>query len=306
MTTHPEFVGLSCFTANLATYLATDHGSAAARFADSIRLAVRTDLPDGELAFSHHRVPLDRLPDGTRLRYATAADRDGVLAGLTDELARYGQVLVVTDNARLPWSPSFGTTATAPHWLLLAGRDGADWRVVDAFAGLLPTGEQLPFTGTLTTAHLLDAMAPSTWTPGQERRCALAFGFQVPTSSGSRWLQRSPDDAGPDDLPGEWLLTDDTVLPYLADYLLAGGDRVEPYLDDLWTAAVHRTFRYRRLGDQPAAEAWSRLPSALRFAIESARRGKPRMSLLDTTFRHLLFIESGQEALLPSAEGHSR
>jgi hypothetical protein len=52
--TGPE--GLSCYTANLAVYLGPD---ALDRIARSIRLAVRTDLGDDLLAFSHHRTPVD-------------------------------------------------------------------------------------------------------------------------------------------------------------------------------------------------------------------------------------------------------
>jgi hypothetical protein len=60
-------------------------------------------------------------------------------------------------------------------------------------------------------------------------------------------------------------------------------------------------FRYRLAGLPAAADAWRQLPGALRFAVDSARRGKPRASLVDLTFRNLIHVESGQEAFLASA-----
>ncbi|KAA2255360.1 hypothetical protein F0L68_28555 [Solihabitans fulvus] len=310
-----EFTGLSCYTANLVAYLAEDDPGAAARFADSVRLAVRVDLPDGALSFSHHDIPLDRLPDGTRLRYACAVDAMAARDEVEAELAAHGQVLVVTDNARLPWSPSFGTISTAPHWLLVDGRDGDQWHVVDHFAGLLPTGEQSAHTGTLSTARLLDAMTlPRHWSAVQQRRSELAFGFPVGTPlSGPQWLRRDRDDGRADELPGRWLTTDAEALPFLADRFRADPIGMAPYLDDLWTVAGHHTFRYRRLREDPACaddaraaldgalDAWRQLPSALRFAVDSARRDRPRASLVDLTFGNLLTIESGQDALLPTA-----
>src|SRR4051794_13854824 len=153
---HPDarFVGLSCYTSNLACYLAAEFAHAGQLFADSVRLAVRTDLPRGRLAFSHHRYPLDRLPDGSRLRWACSDPAD-VVAELCGELDGRGAVLVLTDIAALPWSPSFRRGAAAPHLLLVDGRGNDAWHVVDAFSGLLATGEQAPYAGWMTTGMLL-------------------------------------------------------------------------------------------------------------------------------------------------------
>ncbi len=305
--------GLSCYTANLAAYLAGELPDDGRWLAESIRLAVRVDLPDDELAFSHHGYPLDRLPDGTRLGYAWAATADQAEAGLAGELDRHGRVLAVVDNARLPWSPAAGTGEPAPHWLLVTGRDGPDTDVLDAFSGLLTAGEQRPHAGRLPMEALLDAMRPPLrWTAAQRRRNALAFGFPVPVPADGtwQWLHRSPagaagDAAGPLELPGCWLAGDDDVLPFLAALLADEGERAARHLDDLWSAAAHRGFKYRWLASRPglaqaererlaAAEAaWGRLPVALRFAVQSARRGQPRASLVATMFEHLRDIEAG-------------
>jgi hypothetical protein len=289
----PRFAGLSCYTANLAGYLADEFTDVPGRFADSLRVAVRTDLPAGELAFSHHRVPLDRLPDGTRLTWATAPV-DDVVDRVGTELRRHGRVLVVTDNAALPWSPATDGTAHAPHWLLVDGRRGDDWHVVDGFRGLLPAGEQEPYAGWLGTAGLQAAMTPPpSWRPEQDRRNALAFGFWLPPPGGAQpqWLVRTSAAAGEPELPGDWLLDEDATLEFLHDRVAEDPEAAGSHLDDLWAVAQHRTFRYRHLGDHEAARAWADLPRALRFAVESARRGRPRSALVRTTFDHLRQLE---------------
>jgi len=298
-----RFVGLSCYTSNLACYLAAEFAGAGAHLAGSVRLAVRTDLPDGRLAFSHHRYPLDRLPDGSRLRYACTADPAEAIAEVRAELARCGRALVVTDNANVPWSPSYRAGAAAPHLLLVTGQREGAWHVADAFGGLLPAGEQTPFAGWLSTEALLGAMTPSgPWTAEQHDRNELAFGFPVAVPRGGplRWLCRDAGSAAHADLPGDWLVGDDRVLPFIAAYVVDHGAAAERHLDDIWTAAMHRVFRHRWRREaagpsaddherlETAAGAWERLPRALRFAVDSARRGKPRHSLVHTTFSHLL------------------
>lgn len=306
---HERFAGLSCYTANLAGYLDAELPDVDGHLARSVRLAVR---PGDRLAFSHHRHPLDEMPDGTRLRYTTLPPR-AALVGLTDELSRRGRVLVVTDGSRLPWSPSRHHGSAAPHWLLITGRRGDSWHVVDAFAGLLPGGEQRPYAGWLSTAHLASAMTmPAGWSAEQHTRDSLAFGFPVPvpTPVGPLWLRREPGDVLCAELDGHWLVGDEQALPFLADLFTAAPDAAARHLDDVWTAAAHRVFRYRWLGERldlpeptrqrylAASVAWTRLPSALRFAVDSARRGRARPTLLRQTFDHLLAVDPTDDRAL--------
>ncbi|PZG02566.1 hypothetical protein C1I99_02205 [Micromonospora deserti] len=284
----PRFVGLSCYTSNLAGYLAGEFPDTPRWFAESVRVAVRTDLPDQQLALSHHRFPLDRLPDGTRLTYATAPV-GAVLDAVDAELRRHGRVVVVTDNAALPWSPARGDGA-APHWLLVDHRRGDGWHVVDGFAGLLPGGAQQPYAGWLGGADLVAAMTPpDRWSPEQQRRNALAFGHWLPPPAGSHpcWLARTAGPGADPELPGEWLLADDDALVFLREHVAGSPADAVRHLDDLWTVAQHRTFRYRWSGDGEAAAAWAELPRALRFAVDSARRGRPRPGLVRATFDRL-------------------
>lgn len=298
---HERFAGLSCYTANLAGYLDTEMSDVDGHLARSVRLAVRVDRSGGGLAFSHHNYPLNQMPDGTLLRYTTLPPR-AALVSVADELSRRGRVLVVTDGSRLPWSPSRHRGGPAPHWLLVTGRRGDSWHVVDAFAGLLPGGEQRPYIGWLSTAQLSTALAlPERWSAVQQTRNSLAFGFpvDVPRPVGPLWLRREPGSA-PADLGGAWLVGDERVLPFLADYFTDQAAPAVQHVDDLWTTAAHRVFRYRWLCSQPdvpealrqrylaAIAAWQQLPSALRFALDSARRGRARPALLRQTFLHLL------------------
>lgn len=297
-----SYEGLSCYTANLAQYLSGEY-DAAARLSNSVRLAVRCDLPNGQLAFSHHGTPLDELPDGTRLHYVGETSPTTALAGLATEIDAYGRVLAVVDNARLPWSPA-GGTMPAPHWLLVDEYRGDRWHVVDGFAGLLPAGEQCPFTGWLPTETLREAMTPPPrWTPAQEQRDRLAFGFPVPVPGGGglRWLRREHrSDPIATRLPGQWLVDDASALPFVAGYFAHQGTRAAIHLEDLWAAAGHRVYAYQWRLNRPgvseddadrlraAMSHWQRLPALLRFAVESARRGRPRPALARQAMSELL------------------
>ncbi|CAM3727784.1 hypothetical protein KIPE111705_21940 [Kibdelosporangium persicum] len=301
--------GLSCYTANLHAYLAGEW-DADAMLGQSVRLAVRVDLPDGQLAFSHHDPPLDRLPDGTRLCYAGADAVQQALPGVIGELATYGRVLVVVDASRLPWSVIRGRAPT-PHWLLIdgrrSGRHGGQWHVVDRFTALMPAGEQLPHEGWLSDWELRDAMSlPPRWEPEQEQRNALAFGAPVPVpATRTLWLRRRPDDLGRcASLAGRWLCGDDQVLPFLMNYLLDHSSGITRHLDDLWAAVGHRGFAYRRrlaggiTGHERGAlraalTKWENLPRMLRIAAESAQRGRPRPVLARAAIEVLSRAEEG-------------
>lgn len=283
----PRFAGLSCYTSNLVSYLATEFATTPRDFADSVRFAVRIDLDGGDLAFSHHREPLNRLPDGTWLGYACGTP-EAAVAGLDAELGRHGRVLVATDAAALDWAPAARTGRSAPHWVLVDGRRTGEWHVVDAFEGLLDGGEQVPYAGWLPADRLLDAMTPrAPWTRHQRLRNELAFGFANPVPAGPHWLsRRSAPPPDPRRLPGDWLFDGD-ALTGLAELIAADPEVGERHLPDLWAAAQHHLFRHRTRGDAGAESAWAALPQAVRFAVDSARRGRPRTSLLFTTFANL-------------------
>jgi hypothetical protein len=286
--------GLSCYTEALAAYL-DGEWDADEIVARSVRLAVCDSTP---LAFSHHDPPLDRLPDGTCLRYAGAHTADAALEGVAEELSAHGRAVVVVDNARLPWSPSYGGRP-APHWLLLDERRGNEWHVVDRFSGLLPSGEQAPHVGWLDERTLRDAMTLPRFSPAQEQRNRLVFGAPVPVPEGEAlWLRRE-ERGGSSELGDGWLRDDRQSLRLLADYAgRAGGDGA--YLEDVWAAVGHRAFAYQwrlETSDGPhealetAKKRWEDLPRLLRFAAESGERSRPRPKLVHAAFDRVLEAE---------------
>ncbi|HJQ74487.1 MAG TPA: hypothetical protein VJ814_06345, partial [Gaiellaceae bacterium] len=207
--TGPE--GLSCYTANLAVYLGPESLD---RIARSIRLAVRTDLGDDLLAFSHHSTPADE----GRLAYRGAPDAATALDAIAAEVERAGGCIVVANTGRLDWS-SAGHEGRAPHFLLVDGRRGDEWHVVDRFTALLPSGGgQEPFTGWIPTATLVRALTPIVPLPPEQRlRNELAFGFPrpLPRDGDHQWLERADRPEPEAEIEGEWLTETDAALELL-------------------------------------------------------------------------------------------
>lgn len=282
--------GLSCYTANLRAYLAPEW-DADTIIARSVRIALAIDSND-HLVFSHHEPSLDLLPDRTALAYVGCDDDTLALQELGAEVAAHGRVLVVVDHARLPWSVGRGS-GSAPHWLLVDGVADREWHVIDDFTALLGGGEQRPFAGWIADDVLCDAMGGSSgWELTHHIRSAMAFGKSVDVPSRHHLLLRRHGGSRPcAERTGRCFLEGDAVLEYLAERYLER--EIEDYvLDDLWAVAGHRRFALRwwaqqgdpmnRAAVRHALFAWGKLPQALRFAVESAARGKPRRGLVQT------------------------
>ncbi len=286
---------LSCYTANLVEYLAHDDAQARWRLATAIRLAVWTDAPDGALVFSQH-TRIDRDARGRELAYRGAGSWAQARAALADELAREGRVLAVADTAHLPWSP-YPVDAHGPHWILLTGSDGDRWQVVDKFAALTMHGRQRPHTGQLTDDALRQAMTPIPRPPaGIAARDAHALGepVELPPVTHYRWLAKTPVTAR---RPVDWSTDAVGTLRRIAERLTTDDAALADHVDDLWAAGVHQQFRLARFAERglidegqarPVADAWTRLQRPLRFAVESARRGRPRPDLVATAFDRLV------------------
>ncbi|GAB3930484.1 hypothetical protein GCM10029976_032460 [Kribbella albertanoniae] len=291
--------GLSCFTSALRDYLAVEW-AADELLARSIELTLVTDLVPGRLAFSHHRPSLDRLPDGSHLAYAAAADPEALTALAAAEVATYGRAIIPVDAAELPWSVHAGRSP-APHWLLIESCGPRSWQVNDSFSALLPHGHQLPYRGEVRVRDLRAALRPfSAWLPEHRLRIRFAFGAPVtPPADGPLWLRRSSEQpAKPAILPtGQLVLHPTDVLQCLRAHLMADCRAESGLLEDLWAAASHKSFAYRwysahDAGTNQAALAaaircWDNVPRVLRFAAESASRGRPRCDLVSTLFEQL-------------------
>lgn len=301
----PKPPQLSCYTTSLVRYLAPEIPAVSRRFAEATRLAVRTDLPGGELAFSHHS-RIDLTEDGGALAYRGAPDWDTARDGLLAELDARGRVLVVANTEHIAWAPGHGRAA-APHWILVGGRRGGSWKVADDFAALTPHGEQEPFAGWLDDAELAQALTPvREFGPEVPRRDRMALGraTAVPPMSHYRWLVRTrgdhapprePRDEAPDD--GRWLREPVEVLSHILATLLADPAAVARHTDDMWAAGRHYAHRNAvlvsdgSLDPEAAAaetEAWQELPKILRIAAMSAARGRPRTGLFEEAFTDLI------------------
>jgi len=312
--TAPEEAGtraLSCYTANLARYLLRDDPDALDAIARSVRLAVRTGLPDDALAVSHHGVPLNEMSPGGVLEHASALTAEAALEGVAEELERRGQVVVAASSAALPWSLARHEDS-APHLLLVDGHDSGRWHVVDDFAALLPEGRQDPFDGWVDDAALLSAMAPATARPEHRLRDEHLFGVPVPPPPADRyrWFVLGSSSRSPG-LPGGWLVGADAIRA-LGEFWSALGEHPgrARFLDDVWAASQHHTFRYarllhtRHLSEQEAevvraaSAAWRDLPMALHFAVRSAERGRSRPAVVRATFDHLLAVETAARTVI--------
>ncbi|WP_420031812.1 hypothetical protein ACN2WE_02690 [Streptomyces sp. cg28] len=296
-TTMPD---LSCYTTNLLAHVAPDIPDVRRRLAHGVRLAVRIDLPAGELAFSHHP-RIDRTDDGRQLAHAGTRDWPTAREALHRALLRDRRVLAVANTRHLPWSPAHGR-ADAPHWILLKDRRDDQWLVADHFSALTPHGTQSPYLGWIGDAELAAALAPWTRPPREvARRDILALGTEstVPPADHYRWLDWAPATDGGGSAPGTgtWLLDLDAALRHTSEVLRADPSAVARYVDDLWAAARHHTFKLDfdvadgttdPVRAAAASAAWDELPRALRFAAQSTARGRPRPGAIERSVDQLL------------------
>ncbi|MEU5637600.1 hypothetical protein ACH47C_39125 [Streptomyces rishiriensis] len=302
---------LSCYTTNLLAHLAPDVPGVRRRFAEGVRLAVRLDLPPGELAFSHHP-RVDRTGDGRELAYRGAAGWPAARAALLDTLHREQRVLAAGNTRHLPWAAAHGR-ADAPHWLLIHEHRAGRWRVADHFSALTPFGDQEPFHGWIGDAELAAALAPVPDPPPEVvRRDRFALGQETPVPSAGhyRWLtwQAAPPAGGAAPGPGTWSLRLETSLAAIAGALRTDATALARYADDLWAAARHHTYalafavadgRLHPESGAAASAAWGELPRTLRFAAQSAARGRPRPGVVDRALEQLLSAQQALGADLP-------
>lgn len=273
---------LSCYTANLIGHLRRRDPGADGRFARAVDLSVRTDLPDGLVAFTHHRT----FDAGLRTR---CTDRwDDARDALREEFESVGDVIAVADTYRLPWSPSYGRRH-APHWVRLADRGVGRWLLVDGFDALLPEGRQHPHRSWVDDGQLRSLLAPlPQLPPAVALRDAYALGAPpaAPVPPGRyRWLEESPSrHAAPPD--GTWVHGTVPALRWLSERLSADVEALRRHTEDLWAAGRHHQFR--DAGDERAVAAWTDFSLGLRFAVDSADRGRPRPSLVTRAFDQVI------------------
>ncbi|MEV5728374.1 hypothetical protein AB0N50_21550 [Streptomyces pharetrae] len=283
---------LSCYTAGLVAYLEPRVPDIRDRLAAAVRLRVRTDPPDGGLAFSHHtRVDTDGR--GRGLVHRGADDWAAARAALDAELARHGTALAVGNTRHIPWSPSYGGAETS-HWVVLRRHGDGTWQVRDDFDALTPHGPQAAYQGLLDEAELQSLLTPLSRTSAQavsRDRHALGEATELAPYTGYRWLELgdTPDTPAHE---GTWVDGPLPALRLVADTVCTDPDALARYADDIWTAARHQRFR---LASRPetadvaeAVAAWGSLPQAVRFGIASAERGRYREGVVRQAFEQLI------------------
>ncbi|MBT2383215.1 hypothetical protein [Streptomyces sp. ISL-11] len=300
---------LSCYTANLVAYLAPEAPAVIEDFADAVRLSVRTDPPEGGTAFAHH-TRVDIGADGHGLAYRGATGWTDTRTALEAELRRHGRVLAIGNTRHIPWSPSHEQGET-PHWLLIHGHADGKWSVRDDFEALTPHGEQTPWAGLLDDEELRRLLTPlSLLTPEAANRDRYALGRPVdlPDPAGHRWLERAALPPQPDDgaLEGIWVHGTVPVLRHVADRICPDPAALDRHADDLWTAARHQRFLLAARPQEPeataeAVAAWGELPRAIRFALASAERGRPRPALVEKALARVIDAAGRLE---PQGEHH--
>lgn len=286
----PDGALLSCYTTSIAEVLWHRGVDWAAAIGLGSVLAIR---PEGELfAFNHHDTSL--RPPGLR-RVGTDDVRE-LHRGLVAAHERDRRVIVVADAHNLPWSTGFGRRH-APHWCVVDGRRDGAWHVTDRFTMLDARGEQSPWHGWMSDDELPQVLCRGDLEAQQVLRERLAFGDEEPPPPGTRyqWFTSTPTASAARVGPpaGDWLVGERAVHRLIEHFTEHGG-RARAYrqTEDLWVTGRHRRLRHLVLArampaDHPSviaardlADAWERVPMALRYAAESARRGRPRLAAL--------------------------
>ncbi|BAJ27505.1 MULTISPECIES: hypothetical protein [Kitasatospora] len=303
---------LSCYGAALAAYLDAIGGGWLPVLGSASPLDVRPEA-DGVLAFRH-------LPPGLRaaggplplVRRASPSGAEA-LAGIGDELAAAGAVVVVGDAFDLPWLTAHGRRH-APHWFVVDGHDGGRWHVRDEFRASDDLGDQTPWSGWADDAQLRawNRRVPDLTLPFllQERHAFADEGEDdAHLHADHQWFAvRGPADPAPppDPRPESWH-SGPAALHALADHFERHGGREDGYVqaDEIWTAARQRALHARhaewRAGPaaDPAEAAaaaalaesaadWARLPMMIRFArLSLLRPGEPRTGPLVAALREL-------------------
>ena len=232
---------------------------------------------------------------------------------------------MAVDAVNLPWSTTY-RRRHAPHWFVVDGRHPAGgWHVTDPFCALGEHGEQHPWSCVVPDAAFPAILRTAALAPDQALREWYTFGDCGPEPPGLTYQYFMPgdrtDQTGPGLLPGPpgggWL-AGPAAVRRLSEHF-ADADHPDCYrqADDLWVAARHRELRYRALRSQlgernpavraaaEAASAWARVPVTVRYAAESVRRGRRRISALLAMLTEVERAESRAEAVTDQAPSAS-
>jgi len=285
----------TCYSSALAAWGALGSASWASAVNGGLHRVV-VDAGDMLFGFSHFAPDLARTIGLVR---RTADDVAGAVAGINDELAANGRVIVAGDGFNLPWHVAYGRRHV-PHWFVLAPNGATT--VVDPFTCRNDLGVQQAILGPLDTADVRTLVAA---VPGGDPVFALREAFALgaderPLPAASfRWFVHAdgPEPRRPrgDDGPA-------AVRRLATHFREHGLDRAAyRQTDDLWSIARHRSFFARQVAGEaskrgsgawddwlqdhvlPLARRWAHVPPLLMQATLALDGGRmPTTSLSDT------------------------
>ncbi|MEU9375347.1 hypothetical protein AB0D94_16430 [Streptomyces sp. NPDC048255] len=312
---------LSCYGAALAAYLDATGRDWLSVLGSSCPLDTRAE-GEGVHAFRHLPAGLRAAGGPLPLVRRGASGEDEALAGIAEEYAAAGAVVVVGDSFNLPWLTAHGKRH-APHWFVVDGYEDGRWHLRDAFRATDDLGDQTSWSGWADDGRLRawSRRVPELTLPFllQERH---AFGDEDDSAlhAGHQWFAvRGPSDLepAPDARPESWRSGPDALLA-LAGHFERYGGHEDGYAqaDEIWTAARQRALYLRyvtwqgRTGQAPdegtverlsaLVADWARLPMMIRFArLSLGRPGGARTRPLVAALRQLAADESA--ALAPGA-----
>jgi hypothetical protein len=285
----------TCYSSAIAAWAALGSVSWASAVNGGLHLVV-VDAGDTLFGFSHLAPDLSRTLGLVR---RTANDVAEAVAGINDELAANGRVIVAGDGFNLPWHVAYGRRHV-PHWFVLAPNGATT--VVDPFACRTDLGVQQPTLEPLDKADLptLAAAVPVD-DPVFALREAFALGADdrpLPAAS-FRWFAHAdgPEPRSPRGDSGPAAVR--RLATHFREHAL---DRAAyRQADDLWSIARHRAFFARQTAGEaakqggralglwmqdhvlPLTRRWAHVPPLLMQATLALDGGRmPTTSLPDT------------------------
>jgi hypothetical protein len=302
----------TCYSAALATWAAFDSAEWPATIDAGLYLAVveRSDLLFG---FAHFPATLARDLGVVRRSADEVAD---AVAGVEDELAAAGRVIVAGDGFNLPWHVAHGSRHV-PHWFVLARRRDGTCVVADPFTCRNELGVQQTALMPVAGSDLPTLLATI---PPDDAVTALREAFALGADDGPlpparfRWLVRGdpPEPRPPLGPEGP------AAIARLAAHFREHTEDPAAYRqgDDLWSVARHRAFSAARLTTEtavggseslgrwceeharPIAARWGHVAPLLMQATLTLASGRvPTSSLADTLDELATREEQAAEAL---------
>jgi hypothetical protein len=227
----------TCYSSALAVSAAFGSPSWRAAVDGGLHLVI-VEADELRFGFSHFPPGLART---LGLARRTADDPATAVAGILDELAANGRVIVAADGFNLPWHVAHGRRHV-PHWFVLAAR-GGDTVVVDPFTCRNDLGLQQHAFEPLD-ARRLPALAAAV--PVDDPVLALREAFALGAddrplpAAAFRWLVHVDVPLAPD--PGGF--AGPAALRRLAAHFRDHAHRPDAYrqAEDLWSVGRHRAF----------------------------------------------------------------